>query len=167
MMLTFQLKSNLYPRIEEGWEGTCYLFCRKVHPLTRLVLNLPSMAHTFSLSCNFPPPNPVLSFLFKVGMVVYEVAAKKNMIFKIRTCWSWWYQLGEAIYKWGKDDALFITLDLFVSWVLFVRSRERQACCHPCSAASTVNKELSISGDPGLVLQGLQGTCGVETVAFQ
>lgn len=94
------------------------------------MLNLPSEAHASSLTYNSPPPNPVLSFLFKVGMVVYEVAAKKNMIFKIRTCWSWWYQLGEAIYKWRKDDALFKTFDLFVSWLLFVRSRERQTCCH-------------------------------------
>lgn len=62
---------------------------------------------------NFPPLNLVLSFLFKVGMVVYEVAAEKNMIFKIRTCWSWWYKLREANYKWGKDDALFKTLDIY------------------------------------------------------
>lgn len=62
---------------------------------------------------NFPPLNLVLSFLFKVGMVVYEVAAKKNMIFKIRTCWSWWYKLRKANYKWGKDDALFKTLDIY------------------------------------------------------
>lgn len=43
----------------------------------------------------------------------------------------------------------------------------RKANLLPCPAALTVNKEVSISGDPGLVLQGLQGTCGVETVAFQ